>query len=195
MTTWSGDSDAALSSTATTPQMKEKQNDISERMRGSEDDVAAAALVSAFATSRTPPCEWNWGIMAGQSGVFGMAPQPPPTTIVNKGVAVVSKKKTTTKTKARPRRQERNSNYSSIAKKRIKPKCNFEGGCTNNIIAVKGGVCKTHGGANNVTKKKKCTFETCTNGAVKGGVCITHGAHVSSAKAAMQKRGMYQGYC
>ena len=62
------------------------------------------------------------------------------------------------KTKARPRRQERNSNYSSIAKKRIKPKCNFEGGCTN-IIAVNGGVCKTHGGANNVTKKKKCTFE------------------------------------
>jgi hypothetical protein len=115
------------------------------------------------------------------------------------------------KTKARPRRQERNSNYSSIAKKRIKPKCNFEGGCTN-IIAVNGGVCKTHGGANNVTKKKKCTFENMyqwsrqgwsmyhawrTRKAVqssdaetrdvprvllRGGVCWTHGANATLAK-------------
>ena len=45
---WS-DSDAALSSTATTPRMKKQQNNISERMRGSED-AAAAALVSAIAT-------------------------------------------------------------------------------------------------------------------------------------------------
>jgi hypothetical protein len=100
------------------------------------------------------------------------------------------------------------------ASMRIRKKCNFDG-CIN--IAVRGGVCVTHGAekkrcshegcANYVQKggvcvthgatKKRCSHEGCTNGVVKGGVCITHGAekkkrcsHEGCTKQAQQKGGV-----
>jgi hypothetical protein len=42
-------------------------------------------------------------------------------------------------------------------------------------IAQKGGVCVTHGAK---VEKKRCSHMGCTNQVVKGGVCITHGAIV-----------------
>jgi hypothetical protein len=81
----------------------------------------------------------------------------------------------------RSKKKIQGSKETSVAKKsqpavkaqiktRKRKKCSHEG-CTN--IAVRGGVCITHGAKVEV---KRCGHEGCDNKVVKGGVCVTHGA-------------------